>query len=378
MNQRSKLLLAICSSMFTLVIRGEPVCPPQEDQRSATSESAVVEEILSASHGDYRYRDYIVRWHGHRVAVANPMAISRHAVGDTINLVVSRRSAASDHMLQFLNVERFVPPLGFKAPTTDARESIFDTGRGSVEEVLTADDESFHYVAYIVKWGDSRIAIIDSKALFSAGDSIEFAINGMGTAISRGLYFNLMPTKGQLPTDLIATSKESGIVDAALIAQAEGGYRYRAYLVTWRGARVMLQDHTAAEHVPGDLISFVSERRKEGDGSVVGRMRLDLGEQIENGTARAALSGNISQSTEVATVDEVIEAKVDGIRYVSYLVSWHGERVAVDDYGATTHYAPKDEISFTVTRNSNPAGMFISFNIFKAPQSQSAPSKCDR
>jgi hypothetical protein len=366
MNKRAKFLLTICSSMFTLVVKGDPAYVPQIDQRTTKSESAVVEEVIPANYGDYQYRDYIIRWHGNRVVVTNPMCISRHVVGETIPVVVSRSSVDGDQVLRFRNIERYVPRPDDRPPTTDTHESIMDTGTGTVEEVLTAEDESFHFAAYLVKWRDSRIAIVDSaQAHFAAGDSIEFAIAGTSMANNRGVYF-FLPKKTQRPTD--TTSRESGIIDGVLVAQAEGVYNYRAYLVKWRGAHVVLQDYSAASRrVPGESITFLSERNKEIGESIVGRVRLDPSEQSINGAYRPEYPVKTTQSTDVAVVDEVIEAKVDGIRYVSYFVNWRGQHVAVNDYSATTHYAPKEQISFTATRNSIPSGAYISFDIFGPP-----------
>lgn len=366
MNLRFWLPLILCLSVFALDAHGDPACGPN-DQPKITSESAVVEDVLAAGHDDYQYRDYIVRWRGNRVAVTNPMAISRHAVGDTISVVVSRRTNAGDQALRFTNIERYVPQAGDKMPTTDAHESIHGTGIGTVEEVLRAEDDPFHYVAYIVKWQDSRIAITDNApAHFVAGDSIEFAISGSGVANHQGLMFFLIPKKESLQRGTTTTtSKENGTIDAVLTAQAEGGYNYRAYVVEWRGTQVVLQDYSSTpSHVPGELIPLLLERPKQIDGSVIGHVRLDPGEQLNATTTGTGFSGKTTQTTEVSNVDEVIEAKVDGLRYVSYFVNWHGQRVAVNDYSATTHYAPKDPISFTVTRMSIPTGMTLSFNIF--------------
>jgi hypothetical protein len=368
--------------MFTLVVQGEPVCIAQDDK--ITSESAVVEEILPAYYESYRYLDYIVEWHGKRVVVDNPRAGSRHAVGDTIDMAVWHRNVAGDRVLQFANFEQHVPRPNDEVPTTDRHESLTDKGTGTVEEVLSVDDESYHFVAYIVKWHDYRIAIAGgAQAVFAAGDTIQFAILGMTTAHGRGLSLFPLPKQAQRPTDKTVKSKEHGVIERVLAAKEAAGYNYRAYVVKWRGGYVVLQDLSASLHgsaplhAAGESIPFLSVRHTAIDGRIIADVGLDSGEHYVNPPSTSSLS-KTSMTTEVSTVEEVIEAKEDGIRYVSYLINWNGNPVAVNDHSATTHYALGSQISFTVTRNSIPAGLRISFDIFDAPSTQLPRLNCER
>ena len=103
---------------------------------------------------------------------------------------------------------------------------------------------------------------------------------------------------------------------------------------------------------------------------------MDPGAAVDDDEVRSRLSNTTTtQSTEVAIVDEVIDYTVAGVRYVSYLVRWHGQRVAVNDYDAFSHYVPKDPISFTVTQNAGRSGKTLSFDILSASPPQPGISK---
>ena len=160
------------------------------------------------------------------------------------------------------------------------------------------------------------------------------------------------------------------------MARAEGGYDYRAYVVSWRGVHVALQDYTGQQHVPGETLSFMLERVSQRDGRIAGHFRLGPGAAVDDEEIRSRLSNTTTkQSTEVAVVDEVIDSTVDGVRYVSYLVHWHGRRVAIEDYYASSHYASKDRFSFTVTQYADRSRKVLSFGMLSASPPLSRVSK---
>jgi hypothetical protein len=110
-------------------------------------------------------------------------------------------------------------------------------------------------------------------AHFAVGDSIDFVINGMGGATNPSMDFMLMPERTQPKQDSITSSREFGTIDEVLVARAEGGYDYRAYVVSWRGVHVALRDYTGQPHVSGETLSFVLERVRQRDGRIAGRLR---------------------------------------------------------------------------------------------------------
>jgi hypothetical protein len=113
-------------------------------------------------------------------------------------------------------------------------------------------------------------------------------------------------------------------------------------------------------------------------GGATWHFRLDLGAAVDDEEIRSRLSNTTTkQSTEVAVVDEVIDSTVDGVRYVSYLVHWHGQRVAIDDYHASSHYASNDRFSFTVTQDADRSRKVLSFGILSASAPQSGVSKVE-
>jgi hypothetical protein len=70
--------------------------------------------------------------------------------------------------------------------------------------------------------------------------------------------------------------------------------------------------------------------------------------------AAEADAGHVSISNDDATVDEVLTAAHDGYRFVAYIVTWHGSRVAISDMFATTRYVAGESIVFPVSRAESP------------------------
>jgi hypothetical protein len=63
--------------------------------------SAAVEEVVASEDAGYKAIGYVVRWHGTRVLVDDPLARSRLSVGDSVNFFVSHHDVGDKHLLSF-------------------------------------------------------------------------------------------------------------------------------------------------------------------------------------------------------------------------------------------------------------------------------------
>jgi hypothetical protein len=123
------------------------------------------------------------------------------------------------------------------------------------------------YTAYIVQWRGFHVATAadDTAALYQVGASIPLMLTRARLPIGKGnglLHFTAgAPADSGAAKEAAANAAANmttvtGTVERILTAQ-NAEYRYRAYLVPWRGARVIVSDAFATtQYGVGDQISF--------------------------------------------------------------------------------------------------------------------------
>jgi hypothetical protein len=141
---------------------------------------------------------------------------------------------------------------------------------------------------------------------------------------------------------------ESGTIDEVLTAE-DGGYRMRAYVVTWRGSRVLVLGSPADPRQSGATVDFTVYRSnlngKRG-------LRFEVSQPGDDATVAQDESRNaeVSITAGTAKVEDVLAVDNDGYSFVAYLVSWHDKRVAVVDPFLHTPKAVGEQIDFRVFR----------------------------
>jgi hypothetical protein len=186
------LVLAICTlsaeaQQGPTLQSGEPpaLAPP------INHESRTVDEVLTAEDGGYRMRGYVVNWRSARVFVSGAPAEPRQP-GASLDLTVYRSSVNGQHSLRFA-----ITQLGDDASVAqdEGRNSqvSITSGTAKVEDVLRADSDGYHFIAYLVSWHDRRVAVVDPllRSTHAVGDQIDFRVFHTGASENRQLSFSV-------------------------------------------------------------------------------------------------------------------------------------------------------------------------------------------
>jgi hypothetical protein len=353
---------------------GAPSAPPGQSpasHASFTAHTAVVEEVISAVDAGYRFNAYVVRWHGARVLVADDLALSTRSVGESISFIATRHEVNGDRILHFISTDRGTDRRD-TVPRKDVPSWSADSDTGTIEEVLAAEEAGYRFVAYILEWHHARIAISDplSRSRHGPGEPLSFLATRIAGRYGPTLSFTLAPEERSAPAVASEpaappSSLENGIVDEVLTAQADG-YSYRAYVLRWRGARIVVSDRqTGMPCQVGDGVQF-RVRRVPGllPGIVGAGLLVFEWSASQDGSPRAKPS-HMSTSNDTAIVDEVLSADLDGYRALSYIARWHGTRIAVIDALASTHYSTGERIELPVSRDEAAGERRLSFALFR-------------
>jgi hypothetical protein len=163
----------------------------------STPDMGIVEEVLSGRVDDDVYAEYIVRWHGSRVAVSagTPGPSSggtSPSIGAGIPLTITHaKLPSSGGVLNFAAAT----PVDMAAMEQSASHSsiVVSNAKGTVEQVLTAKADDYAYRAYIVLWQGNRVAVSDAFASthLLAGDQVTFSVARVGSPGSGQLQFTL-------------------------------------------------------------------------------------------------------------------------------------------------------------------------------------------
>jgi hypothetical protein len=385
-NTKTIVLITVCAIGALRAEAGqpaEPQAPVAQAQTSSpafTSETAVIEEVIAAIDDGYRFRACVVRWHGARVLVSDPLANSHGGVGDSIHFIASRHDVDGMRLLSFTSVDRDADRPR-SAPQKEIPDSSVTSETATIDEVLSAEDGGYHFTAYLATWHGTRIAVSDPLAVSHdvIGGPVTFSALHTGAAGERLLSFintDQSTATGsnraeQAPAR--STSPETGIVDEVLTTEADG-YRYRAYLVQWRGSRIVVSDQETVTHYQvGDGVTFLSQRLGMPGKKGGGVLSFSWSNTADNG-ASPPFAGHISITNDTATIEEVLTNRVESYRFVAYIVRWQGARIAISDMFASTHYAAGDRIVFPVSRSESSGQQQLGFMLFNFPRIQPRPS----
>jgi hypothetical protein len=372
-------------SFRTFIIAACAILPvtlhAQQTYTTATgnSLSAAVEEVVASEDAGSRGIAYIVRWHGTRVLVVDPLARSHLSVSDSVNFIASHHDVAGKRLLSFI----FAGPgcrcddKSGKSGATQSVNSGAKSAIGLVEEVLSADEDGYRFVAYVVQAQSARIAVSDplAQSHHVVGENISFLAlrnNVAGNPVVTFMAFPPAENTAQPQRQTQPTKTEHTGVIEEVLKMTDDGFGYTAYILNALGARIVVDDVPGAlPHRLGDQISFLSQRIDNPDSSRPGMLRFEP-IALE---ADKQEDVNLSQTQETATVDEVLSMQTDGYRYVAYIVKWHGARVAVSDVLSNTSYAVGDRINFPASRAASPEGRQLSFLLFGFDKSTAPQQK---
>jgi len=377
------LIIAACVILPATLHSQQAATPATGNDASATKSSpkilsTAVEEVVAGEDGGFRAIAYVVRWHGTRVLVEDPLAKSRLGVGDSLNFIASHHDASDKRLLSFL----FAGPgckCDDKSRKPDAVQDGYSgakTAVGLVEEVLSAEEDGYRFVAYIVQAQGARIAVSDplAQSHHAVGENISFLTIRNNVTGNRIMAFLTIPpaensTQAQRQSAL-TKSEHSGIIDEVLTTNVDG-FGYTAYILDSPGGRIAVEDVAGAmPHRVGDQLSFVSQRIESPNSSGSGILRFEPS-ALETDKQEGV---NLSMTQETATVEEALNVQSDGYRFVAYIVKWHGTRVAVTDALSNTKYAVGDRINFPASRATSSRGRQLSFLLFSFDKS-AAPQR---
>jgi hypothetical protein len=245
------------------------------------------------------------------------------------------------------------------------------TASVTVEEVLRVEDGGYHSTAYLVRWNNKRVAVIDvlSSTSHQVGDQFQVLALHVAVAGQKILQFTALPL-GAPNAASGHDAPDAGIVEQVLDSKFDGD-SYTAYLIGWHGAHVAVavQGPAATLYRAGDSLPLVVSRRHlpNGGGGILGFTAGPSADQGASDEAALNSPANMSSATVTATVERVLTAQVDDFHYRAYLVPWHGALVVVDDAFATTHYNAGDQISFLAARAANTGARYVTFLLFAFP-----------
>jgi hypothetical protein len=377
LNTTTPLLIALCGLAACQATAAETCTPSpvaeSQVHSSFTKESAIVEDVLSTLQDGYRSRAYVVVWHGTRVLVSDPLAESNKNAGERIDFIASRNEVNGNRILAFITTEE-EPHQSVGAPGPSSLQASSTTATGVVEQVFNTQDDGFRFSAYIVRSHDRQIAVSDPLALSHHinGEQIDYL--ALRTALPLG---RLLDSQVQLsaaernsaskPQCGFQSSRETGVVDHALLTEADG-YAYRAYVVAWRGAQIVIEDPSAATlYQPGDSVNFwVSRFQLPAPGGHKDQ-QFSFDRRAQTTDVDQPLELQTASAMETAPVQAVFASEVDGYRSVAYLVDWHNTSVAVIDAFGTTHFRAGDRITFSVARSTTPSLKGLNFMLFDFP-----------
>jgi hypothetical protein len=341
--------------------------------------SASVEEVVASEDAGFRAIAYVVRWHGTRVLVVDPLAKSHLSVGDNLNFIASQHDVSDKRILSLILTgpackcdDKSGKPAAAQNGNAAAKTAV-----GLVEEVLSTQEDGYRFVAYIVQAQGSRIAVSDplAQSHHVVGENISFLALSNSAAGSPVMTFLAMPSaEGPAQAQhqaALTKSEHSGVIEEVLRTN-DGGFGYTAYILNSLGGRIVVGDVPAAlPHRVGDQISFVAQRIDSPNSSGPGILRFEPSAP----EADKQEGVNLSMTQETATVEEALGVQSDGYRYVAYIVKWHGTRVAVSDAFSSTNYAVGDRINFPASRATSSSGRQLSFLLFNFDKSAAPQPK---
>jgi len=374
------LIIAACA-ILPVALHAQQTSPKGTGIDASTAKpspqtlSASVEEVVASEEAGFRAIAYVVRWHGTRVLVVDPLAKSHLSVGDNLNFIASQHDVSDKRILSLILTGPACKCDGKPAAAQNANAAA-KTAVGLVEEVLSTQENGYRFVAYIVQAQGSRIAVSDplAQSHHVVGENISFLALSNSAARNPVMTFLAMPSaenpQAQHQTAL-TKSEHTGVIEEVLRTN-DDGFGYSAYILNALGGRIVVEDLPAAvPHRVGDQLSFVSQRIESPNSLGPGILRFEASAP----EADKQEGVNLSMTQETATVEEALSLQSDGYRYVAYIVKWHGARVAVSDAFSNTSYAVGDRINFPASRATSSSGRQLSFLMFSFDKSAAPQPK---
>lgn len=148
---------------------------------SSSNESGVIDEVLAVQSQGYRYRAYVVQWHGTRVVVLDSSARTDYEAGDTLAfraLQISGGSLVTPRLMFTLpRLEAAATAAQQPSPSSGVNEQS-QQETATVADVLQAQEGSSRFQAYIVNWHGTRVAVLDAFAngQIAVGQAIRFLV----------------------------------------------------------------------------------------------------------------------------------------------------------------------------------------------------------
>jgi hypothetical protein len=383
--------LALCALCAVLAPRTDAQQPAERSngpvrtpasRSSFTNETAVVEAVLNALDAGYHFNAYVVQWHGRRVLVADDLAISSRTVGERVSFIATRHEVNGQCVLHFISTDRGIDRRN-TVPPKDLPSWSADSNTGTIEEVLSAEQAGCRFVAYILTWHHARIAVSDplSSSRHGPGERLSFLAVRIAGRYGPNLSFSIAPNDGNAPERAhtpagSSSTLENGIVDEVLTAAIDG-YTYRAYVVRWGGARVVVTDpQNAASYQLGDGVQFQLRRVPGLLPGLVGAGLLQFNLSVPQERSGNAMPAHLSTSTDTAIVEEVLHTELDGYRSLVYVARWRGTRIAVIDALANTRFGTGARIEIPVSRDEASGLRRLSFVLLNFPGNAALPSTC--
>jgi hypothetical protein len=378
------LIIAACVILpLSLDAQQVPTTATQNEAPAAKTSpkalSAAVEEVVANEEAGFRAISYVVRWHGSRVLVVDPLAGSRLGVGDNLQFIASHHEVSDRRLLSFSLTgqackcdDKSRKPAAAQDGPSGAKTAV-----GLVEEVLSAEEDGYRFVAYIVQAQGARIAVSDplSQSHHAVGETIQYLAmsNGVaGNPVMTFLTFSPPENSRQTHRQTLSTMAEhTGVIQEVLRANVDG-FEYTAYILDSQGARIVVEGILGATpHRVGEQISFVSQRIESPNSAGPGILRFEPSAP----EADQQEGVKLSMTQETATVAEALSMQSDGYRYIAYIVNWHDARVAVSDVFSNTSFAVGDRINFPASRATLPGGRQLSFLLFSFDKSAAPQQK---
>ncbi len=354
--------------------------PPAAELPSGSMESAPIEEVIEASDAGFRFDAFIVRWHGARVLVSDPIGVCRLGVGDRIRFMVARSGdVGGRHVLGFISLER--PEGQPSAASAPAPSFAGQSATAIVEEVLSVTDGDYRFAAYLVQWQGQRVAVTDlsgGEQHALPGASIPIMAARLSVMGHQVLQF-ISPQAGAAsaaasPAAAANAAHDVGLIDEVLKGTFSGD-SYAAYIVSWHGSQIALDPARLAPLQQAGETALLRVRRVElpfgaGKGTLV-----FAADTPEDSAPAAEPDASATGSMVEGVVERVLQAQADDYRYRAYLVRWSGSRVLVNDLFATTNYQGGDRITFMMGHGAS-AGERRVFFLLIDPKA-AMPAKTD-
>ena len=357
-------LLIGAASIVALAYSGPVVASPQPSAAAAPSasmESAPIEDVIEASDGGFRSDAYVVRWHGARVLVSDPLGVCHLGVGDPIRFMVVRSDAGGRHVLTFMSAERPESQPG----VTSAPSPSFagESATAPADEVLSVTDGDYRFTAYVAEWHGQRVAIPDliGGQPLLPGAPIRFMATRLSLMGHQVLQFMDIPAGAAAGAPTTANElHDVGLIDEVLKGSFSGD-SYAAYIVSWHGSQVALNpDKITSLQQPGETALLRVRRVDLPLGRGAGALVITADTPEDSAPAADGGAAAVGSMTE-GVVERVLQAQLEGYYYRAYVVRWNGSRVVVDDLLRTTNCKVGDRISFMMAHGASGGERRVAF-----------------